>query len=162
MNFNTTSWMAKNVAGMMSESRSAMAQRMERLARTPDNQFAEGFNDLIAKFETCLRDEEAVMEALNYPALRSHREQHARALSALHHAQPRVEGGDIGLGREALQLLPKWLLLHRSTMDLALASATRSPAPRSRRHSTAARTEGQQDRRARYVRLQARGEWERV
>ena len=68
------------------------------------------------------------MEALNYPALRSHREQHARALSALHHAQPQVEGGDIALGREALELLPKWLLLHRSTMDLALAGAARPSA----------------------------------
>ncbi|MFC0132719.1 hemerythrin domain-containing protein [Massilia eurypsychrophila] len=161
MNFNTTSWMARNIAGMMSEARLQMAARMERLARTPDDQFADGFNDLIAELETRLRDEEAVMEALNYPALRSHREQHARALAALHHAQPQVEGGDIALGHEALQLLPKWLLLHRSTMDLALASATRSPTPRSRRHSTAARTDSQ-DRRARYVRVQAQGEWERV
>ncbi len=162
MNFNTTSWMAKNIAGMMSDARREMAEQMERLARTPDDQFADGFNALIAELETRLRDEEAVMEALNYPALRSHREQHARALAALHHAQPRVEGGDIGLGREALQLLPKWLLLHRSTMDLALANTARAPATRSRRHSSAARSDSQQHRRTRYIRVQGQGEWERV
>jgi hemerythrin len=162
MNFNTTSWMAKNIAGMMSEARRELAQRMERLARSSDDQFADGFNDLIAELETRLRDEEAVMEALNYPALRSHREQHARALAALHHAQPRVEGGDIGLGREALQLLPQWLLLHRSTMDLALANTMRAPAPRSRRHGSAARSGSGQERRARYIRVKAQGEWERV
>jgi hemerythrin len=162
MNFNTTSWMAKNVAGMMSEARSAVAQRMERLARTPDDQFVDGFNDLIAELEISFRDEEAVMEALHYPALRGHREQHARALAALHHAQPDVEGGDVELGREALQLLPKWLLLHRSTMDLALAYATRAQAPRARRHRGAARAEGRHDGRARYGNVQAERERERV
>ena len=150
MNFSTTSWMAKNVAGMMNQARRDLSERTERLATTADDQFADGFTALIADIETSFRDEEAVMEALNYPALRSHREQHARALAALHHAEPQVEGGDIGLGREALALLPKWLLLHRSTMDLALANATRAPALRSRRHSGAARADDLPDRRARY------------
>jgi hemerythrin len=157
MNFSTTSWMAKNIAGMMNEARREMAERMARLAQTSDDQFADGFTALIADIETSFRDEEAIMEALNYPALRSHREQHARALGALHHAQPQVEGGDIALGREALALLPKWLLLHRSTMDLALANATREPALRSRRHSGAGRADALPDRRARYQRGQQRG-----
>ena len=156
MNFNTTSWMARNIAGMMSEARCHMSQRMERLSHTSDDQFADGFTALIADLETTFRDEEAVMEALNYPALRSHREQHARALAALHHAQPQVEGGDVALGREALELLPKWLLLHRSTMDLALASSTREPALRSRRHSAAPRASALPERRARYQKGQAR------
>jgi hemerythrin-like metal-binding protein len=126
--------MARNVSGMMNEARRSLAEQMERVSHTADEQYAGAFNDLIAGLETSFRDEEAVMEALNYPALRSHREQHARALSALHHAQPQVEGGDIALGREALELLPKWLLLHRSTMDLALASASRPPTGRAHRH----------------------------
>ncbi|MET0858628.1 MAG: hemerythrin domain-containing protein [Telluria sp.] len=117
---------------MMTEARRSTALQLERLSHTADDQFADGFNEMIADLEMSFRDEEAAMEALNYPALRSHREQHARALSALHHAQPQVEGGDIALGREALELLPKWLLLHRSTMDLALASDSRLPAGRSR------------------------------
>jgi hemerythrin len=158
MNFSTTSWMARNIAGMMNEARSELAERMERLSRTADDQFADGFTALIADLETSFRDEEAVMEALNYPALRSHREQHARALSALHHAEPQVEGGDVALGREALALLPKWLLLHRSTMDLALANATRVPPVRSRRHSGAPRADALPDRRARYQRGQQRGQ----
>jgi hemerythrin len=134
MNFSSAPWRARNVAGMMREARACTSDRIERLARTPDERFADGFTALIAELEASFRDEEAAMEALNYPALRSHREQHARALAALHHAQPRVEGGDIGLGREALELLPKWLLLHRSTMDLALANAATARAPRQRRH----------------------------
>ena len=156
MKFSSTPWMARNVSGMMNEARRAMSTRMERLAHTSDDQFADGFTALIADIEASFRDEESIMEALNYPALRSHREQHARALSALHHAQPQVEGGDIGLGREALELLPKWLLLHRSTMDLALASATRPPARRTRRHQAAGIPAAASGGQVRYQRGQAR------
>jgi hemerythrin-like metal-binding protein len=120
---------------MMNQARCNISEHMERLSHTPDDQFSDGFTELIACLESNLRDEELVMEALNFPALRSHREQHARALSALHHTQPKVEGGDIALGREALELLPKWLLMHRSTMDLALAAATRPSVARARRHA---------------------------
>jgi hemerythrin-like metal-binding protein len=129
---------------------------MERLSRTPDDRFADGFNALVANIEASFRDEESAMEALNYPALRSHREQHARALSALHHAQPQIEAGDIGLGREALELLPKWLLLHRSTMDLALASAIRPPVSRARRHHHAGIAGAMSARQVHYPREPAR------
>jgi hemerythrin len=133
MKLSTSRYMARNVSGMMNEARRSLEEQMEHVSHTADEQFAGAFNDLIAGLETSLRDEEAAMEALDYPALRSHREQHARALSALHHTQPQVEGGNVALGREALELLPKWLLLHRSTMDLALASAGRQPSVRGRR-----------------------------
>jgi hemerythrin len=156
MKFSSPTWMARNVAGMMSQARRAMSEQMERLSHAADDKFADGFTELIAGIEARFRDEEAAMEALNYPALRSHREQHARALSALHHAQPQVEGGNIGLGREALELLPKWLLLHRSTMDLALACATRAPAGRSRRHAAAIAAGPTPERHARYQRGLAR------
>jgi hemerythrin len=156
MKFSSASWMARNVSGMMNEARRSIATEMERLSHTADDQFADGFTALIADLEASFRDEESIMEALNYPALRSHREQHARALSALHHAQPQVEGGDIGLGREALELLPKWLLMHRSTMDLALASATRPAAGRARRHQGAGLPGVTSARQARYQRGPAR------
>lgn len=146
MNFSSMPWRARNVAGMMRAARYGIAERMERMARTSDERFAAGFTDLIADLEASFRDEEAAMEALNYPALRGHREQHARTLGALHHAQPQVEGGDVGLGREALELLPKWLLMHRSTMDLALATATEHRSARARRHL--GRHVAQPDRRA--------------
>lgn len=134
MKLATSRYIARSISGMMNQARLMTSLQLERLAHTPDEQFADAFNELVAELETSFRDEEAAMEALDYPALRSHREQHARALGALHHAQPQIEGGDIALGREALELLPKWLLLHRSTMDLALASASRATAAGERRH----------------------------
>lgn len=131
MKQSTHSYLARRIAGIMSEAQHTIGQHIERVSRTADERFADAFNDLVAELEAGFRAEEAAMEALHYPALRSHREQHARALSALHHTQPLVEGGDIAVGREALELLPKWLLLHRSTMDLALAAASRAPVERS-------------------------------
>jgi hemerythrin-like metal-binding protein len=154
MNFNSNTWMARNITGIMNEARRRISTQMERLSHTADDQFAAGFTRLIASLEASFRDEEAAMEALDFPALRSHREQHARALSALHHAELQVEAGDLALGREALELLPKWLLLHRSTMDLALAAAAREPARRARRHSAAARASALPDRRDRRGRNQ--------
>jgi hemerythrin len=156
MKLSTSRYMARNMSGMMNEARRSLGEQIERLSRTNDDRFADGFNELVAAFETSFRDEEAAMEALNYPALRSHREQHARALGALHHAQPQVEGGDVALGREALELLPKWLLLHRSTMDLALASAGRPPADRARRRLHAGPAWPLSARRDPYHRGQAR------
>jgi hemerythrin len=135
MKFSSATWVARNVAGMMNQARCTISAQMERLSHAPDDQFSDGFTELIACLESNLLDEEAVMEALSYPALRSHREQHARALSALHHTQPQVEGGNIALGREALELLPQWLLMHRSTLDLALAAAARPSVRRARRHA---------------------------
>ena len=156
MKFCSPPWIARNVSGMMKEARRSMTEQMERLSDTPDDRFADGFNALVTTLEASFRDEESVMEALNYPALRSHREQHARALSALHHAQPQIEAGDIGLGREALELLPKWLLMHRSTMDLALASAIREPVSRARRHHPAGFAGAMSTRQVRYPREPAR------
>jgi hemerythrin len=156
MKLSTSRYMARNMSGMMNEARRSLEEQMERLSRTNDDRFADGFNELVAALEASLRDEEAAMEALNYPALRSHREQHARALGALHHAQPQVEGGDVALGREALELLPKWLLLHRSTMDLALASACRPLAERARRQQDIGPAWALSARRAPYHRGQAR------
>lgn len=156
MNFSSSIWMARNIAGTMNEARREMSTQMERLSHTADDQFADGFTQLIAGLEASFRDEEAAMEALNYPALRSHREQHARALSVLHHVQPQVEGGDIAVGREALRLLPKWLLMHRSTMDLALAAAAREPARRARRHAASVRPGARPERGDRYQEGQAR------
>jgi hemerythrin len=54
-----------------------------------------------------------------------HCEQHARMLSGLHHAAARAMAGDCAAGREALRLLPQWLVFHIATMDQALVAALR-------------------------------------
>jgi len=101
----------------------AMMDEFGRLAQLPDNAFCEGLSTLIAAMESDFRNEEETMEKIDFPALQSHREQHARVLGALHHVIPDVMRGDFKSGRDAIQLLPQWFLFHMSTMDTALAVA---------------------------------------
>jgi hemerythrin len=62
------------------------------------------------------------MEETEFPGIKTHREQHARVLSALHHIHPQVTSGNAVLGRKVIEdLLPQWLAFHISTMDMAWA-----------------------------------------
>lgn len=86
-----------------------------------DKQFVHQYNILVANLERDFYEEERRMEEIEFPALHVHREQHARVLSALHHAQGQVMCGNITAGRDVIALLPQWFTFHLSTMDAALA-----------------------------------------
>lgn len=108
---------------VMDAAHQKLLEEFARLEGMADEQFGEAFSALIATVERDFRQEEDMMEQIAYPSLHTHREQHARVLGALHHADPFVNDGDLTQAREALTLLPQWFLLHQSTMDLALAAA---------------------------------------
>lgn len=107
----------------MDSAHEAFLAELGELLNLPDDQFPAAFLTMIGKVECDFREEEILMEDIDYPGLQGHREQHARVLSALHHVAPHVMEGDIALGREAAELLPQWFLFHLSTMDTALAFA---------------------------------------
>lgn len=107
----------------MDSAHEAFLAELGELLNLPDDQFPAAFFAMIGKVECDFREEELLMEDIDYPGLQGHREQHARVLSALHHVAPHVMEGDIALGREAAELLPQWFLFHLSTMDTALAFA---------------------------------------
>ena len=86
-----------------------------------DEQFVRQYNILVANMERDFYEEEQQMEKIEFSALHAHREQHARVLSAMHHAQGHVMCGDIAAGRDVIALLPEWFTFHLSTMDAALA-----------------------------------------
>lgn len=94
---------------------------LAKLNTASDEQFAHQYNALVANMERDFYEEELQMEEIAFPALQSHREQHARVLSAMHHAQGHVMCGDIAAGRDVIALLPQWFTFHLSTMDAALA-----------------------------------------
>lgn len=103
----------------LDEAHKALFDEMMRLYAAPDSELAEGLPLLCDKLERDFREEEDLMEALDLPEVREHREQHARVLSALHH----VEVGEPAEAREALMLLPQWFQQHLATMDRPLAAA---------------------------------------
>lgn len=101
----------------------AFLEELSALLAVSDEQFGPAFLVLVARIEGDFREEEELMEDLDYPGIAGHREQHARILGALHQVASRVMDGDIALGREAVALLPQWFMFHLSTMDTALAFA---------------------------------------
>lgn len=121
----TVGWSNELAVGVpaMDDSHKALLKQLEEALVAPDERFAQAFLRLIAHIESDFREEESVMEEIDYPGIQGHQEQHARVLGALHHIAPRVIEGDFALGREAVELLPRWFQLHMTTMDTALAFA---------------------------------------
>lgn len=107
----------------LDEAHKALFFEMMRLYAAPDSELAEGLPLLCDKLERDFREEEDLMEAMDLPDVKEHREQHARVLSALHH----VEVGEPAEAREALMLLPQWFQLHLATMDRSLAAGPLPP-----------------------------------
>src|SRR6478735_9306138 len=118
-------WSADMSLGVpeMDDAHESFLAELGELLTKPDEQFGTTFMSMVLKVEHDFRDEEKLMEEIDYPGLQEHCEQHARVLGALHHVAPHVMDGDIALGREAAELLPQWFLFHLSTMDTALAFA---------------------------------------
>jgi len=87
-----------------------------------DRSFLPRFRGLVAALEDAFATEESWMEEIEYPAIKSHREQHARVLSGMHHVHCSLLAGDVGAARKVVAcLLPDWLKLHVATLDTALA-----------------------------------------
>ncbi len=107
-----------------------------------DADFTNRFESMLKQLHYAFSTEEQWMEAVEHPALKCHREQHARVLGALHHVQASVMAGDLGVGRHAVgDLLPKWLSLHIETLDTVLALALRFDERRSTGSNTRQQTE---------------------
>jgi hemerythrin len=84
-----------------------------------DGALAAGFLSLADKLERDFREEEMLMEGIDFLGTRRHREEHAKVLSALHHVDP----GDALAAREVLTLMMQWFPAHVATMDAALVAA---------------------------------------
>ncbi|CAN7602259.1 MULTISPECIES: bacteriohemerythrin [Duganella] len=117
----TTGWSADMALGipLFDEAHQALAEQVKQLLDGPDEQFEAGMARLTDALEEDFRLEESLMEAIDYPAICSHREQHARVLATLHGLEP----GDIAAGRKAAGLILPWFELHLATADTALAIA---------------------------------------
>ncbi|MRX18071.1 hypothetical protein GJ695_17705, partial [Pseudoduganella sp. FT9W] len=117
----TTALSADMVLGipLFDEAHAALAEQINLLLNGPDEQFEEHLAGLVECLEVDFRLEEQLMEAIDYPATRSHREQHARVLATLHGLAP----GDIENGRKVAAMILPWFQVHLATADTALAIA---------------------------------------
>lgn len=87
-----------------------------------DQSFLPRFRELTTVLEETFATEGSWMEEVEYPAAKSHREQHARVLSGMHHVHCSLLAGEVDAARKVVAcLLPDWLTLHVATLDTALA-----------------------------------------
>jgi hemerythrin-like metal-binding protein len=100
-----------------------LLNELSRQQQAPDAEFAACYGRFVAQVERDFRDEEDLMESMQFVGLPSHREQHCRVLGGLHHVARQVMEGNLDAGREAVALMPGWFLLHMETMDSAMALA---------------------------------------
>lgn len=97
------------------------------LACESEKKFEQRYRAFVQTAEYVFSTEEQWMEMIDCPALKHHREQHARVLGALHHVHLRVMCGDLETGRDvAVRLLPQWFTFHAATMDTALGMELQS------------------------------------
>lgn len=121
-----TTWLPEISSGIpaMNKLRHDFFTALDRLASASDQEFAADYHAFVTQVEDMFRREEQWMEAIDFPAFRTHREQHARALGALHNVDSRLMGGDLGVGRKLVDtLLPQWFCFHMATLDATLAIA---------------------------------------
>lgn len=122
----------RSLSASVRHSRKALCWRVEQAIVMPDAHFSGEFAHLLDAVEAAFRHEEVIMSTLGYARLREQQEENAVILSALHHVLPRVEDGDLGLGRQVLEALLEVLSLHRLSSGLALALSVRNPPLRVR------------------------------
>ena len=80
------------------------------------------YEKLMMTVEQTFAEEQLLMEKHEFPATRSHLEQHARVLSTMHHAHSSVMRGNRNLAVHiGAHLLPDWFELHNSTLDAAVS-----------------------------------------
>jgi len=134
-------WSSETSLGIasMDEPHKSLLDKLAQFDSVPDTDFPAHFASLVARVEQDFREEEELMEQIDFPGLRSHREQHAKLLGGLHHAAAAIMEGDIALGRHAIELLPQWFVFHISTMDTALSFALQFRAEEPRNEPAGAR-----------------------
>lgn len=97
---------------------------LDELSSRRDDEFCGAYGEFAAKVEQAFRQEEQWMEESEYAALKTHQEEHARVLGALHSIHPQVMAGELETARKIVDhLLPQWFSFHLSTMDATLAVA---------------------------------------
>lgn len=104
---------------LMDDAHRILVEQIHALQQADGADFGSGLALLIDSLEADFRAEEQIMEAIAYPAIRDHREQHARVLATLHG----LDTDDMGAARRAVSLILPWFHLHLSTADTALGIA---------------------------------------
>jgi hemerythrin len=100
----------------------SLRQLTQQLNNCAQDEICSAYEQLLVTAEKDFAAEQLMMERHDFPATRTHLEQHARVLCALHQAHPAVMTGDHNLAiHVGGRLLPEWFELHNSTLDASVS-----------------------------------------
>jgi hemerythrin len=78
-------------------------------------------DEFIAHTEAHFGQEEAWMEALQFPPLGCHRTEHEGVLEIMREVRKRIAGGETHFGEVLAKAIAEWFPLHAGSMDTVLA-----------------------------------------
>ncbi|MCO5398374.1 bacteriohemerythrin [Ralstonia soli] len=90
---------------------------LNAVADAPDAEFIAALDAFIAHTEVHFSEENAWMDAAEFPPRHCHRGEHDNVLALCHEVRKRTAAGDMELGRRLIAELPAWFAQHVDVMD---------------------------------------------
>jgi len=108
---------------VLDQSHRIVLDMLEAMENLPRPAFDKACRELATEFMEHLREENSLMERIDYPAAQVHRAAHGNLLERISRVLRLLRDGEEATARDIVRSLPDWLEAHINTMDLALAIA---------------------------------------
>jgi hemerythrin len=116
-------WSEELVLGqsVMDDTHREFVELLNRLGEAAEGDLLARLNEFIAHTEAHFGQEEAWMEAMQFPPLACHRTEHEGVLEIMREVKKRIAGGEPHYGQVLARALAEWFPLHAQSMDAVLA-----------------------------------------
>jgi len=94
---------------------------LNRLGAAGEGDLLARLDEFIAHTEAHFGQEEAWMEAMQFPPLGCHRIEHEGVLEIMREVRKRIAGGETHFGEVLARAVAEWFPLHAGSMDVVLA-----------------------------------------
>lgn len=105
----------------MDDTHREFVELLNRLGAAAEDGRLACLDDFIAHTEAHFRQEEAWMEAMQFPPLACHRTEHEGVLEIMREVRKRIAGGEAQYGQVLAKAIAEWFPLHAGSMDTVLA-----------------------------------------
>ena len=105
----------------MDDTHREFVELLNRLSEAAEGDLLARLNEFIAHTEAHFGQEEAWMEAMQFPPLACHRTEHEGVLEIMREVRSRIAGGEPHYGQVLAKAIAEWFPLHAQSMDTVLA-----------------------------------------
>lgn len=115
----------------------AFCTLLNAVADASEADFVPALDAFIAHTEVHFAEENAWMEAADFPPLHCHRNEHDNVLALCREVRRRAANGDMALGRRLVTELPEWFAQHVDVMDRMMTTWPAQRGPDAREEAAA-------------------------